>query len=221
MKQDLTEITIVLDRSGSMLAVCDATISGFNEFVEGQKKAPGDANLTLIQFDTENPYEVVFDRAIAEVPKLTADTYVPRGGTPLHDAIGQTITKLGAKLKRMSEAERPAKVVVAVMTDGMENASREYRAPQIAEMIKHQREVYKWEFLFLGANQDAILTGERLNIPAGNALTYSGAPAGTASAMRGMSANVASFRTSGLADALLYSEEQRKEAMEEEEQKPL
>lgn len=217
MKQDLTQITIVLDRSGSMVAVCDATISGFNEFVEGQKKAPGDANLTLIQFDTENPYEVVFDRAIAEVPKLTAETYVPRGGTPLHDAIGQAITKLGAKLKSMSEVERPAKVVVVVMTDGMENSSREYRAPQIAEMIKHQREVYKWEFLFLGANQDAILTGERLNIPAANAVTYSHSPAGAANVMRATGMNVNSYRRSGSADALLYSQEQRKEAMEEDE----
>lgn len=223
MKQDLTQITIVLDRSGSMAAVCDATISGFNEFVEGQKKAPGDANLTLIQFDTENPYEMVFDRAIAEVPKLTAETYVPRGGTPLHDAIGQTITKLGAKLKRKPEAERPGKVVVVVMTDGLENSSREYRAPQIAEMIKHQREVYKWEFLFLGANQDAILTGERLNIPAANAVTYSHTPAGSAHVMSAMSANVRSYRgISGQSSSLAWTEEQRKEAMEdvEDEQKP-
>lgn len=221
MKQDLTQITIVLDRSGSMSAVCDATISGFNEFVEGQKKAPGEANLTLVQFDTENPYEVVFDKAIGEIPRLTVETYVPRGGTPLHDALGRTITQLGAKLGKMSEVERPAKVVIVTMTDGLENASHEYKAAQIAEMIRHQREVYKWEFLFLGANQDAILTGERLNIPAANAVMYAHAAAGTANVMRATAQNVASYRgVSGQSHSLAYTSTQRKEAMEEDEEKP-
>lgn len=207
MKQDLTQITIVLDRSGSMAAVRDATISGFNEFVEGQKKAPGEANLTLIQFDSEDAYEVVFDKAIADIPKLTELTYVPRGGTPLHDALGRTITSLGAKLKRMSETERPAKVVVVVMTDGLENSSLEYKAPQIAEMIKHQRETYKWEFLFI--------------IPAANAVLFAHALAGTANVMRATTANVASYRgVGGQSVSLAYTAEQRKEAMEEDETKP-
>jgi hypothetical protein len=101
-KKNLTQITIVLDRSGSMASVREATISGFNTFVEGQNAVPGDANLTLIQFDTENAYEVVFDRELRDVPKLTAETYNPRGGTPLHDALGRTISELGAKLSKIS-----------------------------------------------------------------------------------------------------------------------
>lgn len=220
MKDSLTQITIVLDRSGSMAVVRDATISGFNEFVEGQRKAPGEANLTLIQFDTENPYEVVFDRAIGEVPKLTQETFVPRAGTPLHDALGRTITQLGQKLKNMAEADRPGKVVVVVMTDGQENSSHEYVAPQVAEMIRRQREIYKWEFLFLGANQDAILTGERLNIPAVNAVMYSHAPAGTANVMRAASANVGRYRASGQSVAMSWTPEQREEAMEKDEKNP-
>jgi Mg-chelatase subunit ChlD len=216
MKESLTQITIVLDRSGSMSSVRDATVSGFNEFVEGQRKAPGDANITLIQFDTENAYEVVFDKALRDAPKLTIETYVPRGGTPLHDALGRSITELGAKIGKMAEEDRPGKVIVVVMTDGLENSSHEYTAPKIAEMIKHQREVYKWEFIFLGANQDAILTGEKLNIPAVNAVTYAHAPAGTANALRATTANVASYRITGQSAHLAYTKQQRDEALEDE-----
>jgi uncharacterized protein YegL len=220
MKQDLTQITIVLDRSGSMSTVRDATISGFNEFVEAQRKAPGEANLTLIQFDTENAYEVVFDRPIAETPKLSAETYIPRGGTPLHDALGRTITQLGAKLQKMPEAKRPAKVVIVIMTDGLENSSHEYTAPQIAEMIKHQRETYKWEFLFLGANQDAILTGEKLNIPGANSVTYAHSTVGTQSVIAATARNVGTFRATGQSVSMTYTDTQRKEALEEDEKKP-
>jgi Mg-chelatase subunit ChlD len=213
-KENLTQITIVLDRSGSMASVREATIAGFNEFVEGQKAVPGDANLTLIQFDTENAYEVVFDRALRDVPKLTAETYNPRGGTPLHDALGKTISELGTKLSKMPEQERPGKVVVVTMTDGLENASQNFTASQIADMIKQQHEVYKWEFLFLGANQDAILTGERLNIPRANSVTYAACAAGTENVMQATALNVASFRKTGSHAGLNYTEVQRKAAIE-------
>jgi len=219
MKQDLTQITMVLDRSGSMSVVRDATILGFNEFVEGQKKAPGDASLTLIQFDSENAYEVVFDKPLKDAPALTVETFVPRGATPLHDAIGRTITSLGAKLKRMAEADRPGKVVIVVMTDGLENASHEYTAPQLAEMIRHQHETYKWEFIFLGANQDAIMTGEKLNIPLAQSVTYAHTSGGTQNVMRATTANVASYRRTGIAgQSLAYTKEQREEAADD--QKP-
>lgn len=219
MKDSSMQITIVLDRSGSMASVADATISGFNEFVEAQKQIPGEVTLTLIQFDSENSYEVVFDRPVAEVPQLTAASYIPRGGTPLHDALGQTITNLGAKLKRKPEAERPSKIVIVTMTDGLENSSRAYNAPQIAEMIKHQREVYKWEFLFLGANQDAILTGEHLNIPAANAISYTAKTIGTANVMRATISKVQSYGITGQSRSLAYTPEERKDAMEDEETK--
>jgi Mg-chelatase subunit ChlD len=211
-KENLTQITIVLDRSGSMASVRDTTIAGFNEFIEAQKAVPGCVNLTLIQFDDENAYEVVFDRALSDVPKLTAETYAPRGGTPLHDALGKTISELGANLSKIPEQERPAKVVVVTMTDGLENASQVYTAAQVAELIKHQREAYKWEFLFLGANQDAILTGERLNIPRANSVTYAACAAGATNVMRATASNVASFRKTGSRAGLHYTEGQRKAA---------
>ena len=214
-KKNLTQITIVLDRSGSMASAREATISGFNEFVEGQNAVPGNANLTLIQFDTENAYEVVFDRELRDVPKLTAETYNPRGGTPLHDALGGTISELGAKLSKIPERERPGKVVVVTMTDGLENASQEYTAVQIADLIKQQREAYKWEFLFLGANQDAILTGERLNIPRTNSVTYAACATGAENVMRATTLNVASFRKTGSRAGLHYTDGQRKAAVEQ------
>ncbi len=220
MKENLTQITIVLDRSGSMGSVREATISGFNEFVKGQRAAPGEANLTLIQFDTENAYEMVFDKPILECPNLSLETYRPRGGTPLHDAVGRTITMLGQKLKNMPESDRPGKVVIVVMTDGLENSSHEYTAPQIAEMIKSQHEVYKWEFLFLGANQDAILTGEQLNIPRGQTMSYAASVPGTANVLRATTRNVAAYRGGITGQSVAFTDLDRKEAMEEDETKP-
>lgn len=219
MKDSLTQISIVLDRSGSMSSVREATISGFNEFVEGQKNGAGEANVSLVQFDSENPYEVLYQsKPVKEVPKLTLEQYVPRGGTPLHDAIGRTIDGLGTTLGKQKESERPGKVVIVILTDGLENASHEYTSARIAEMIKHQREVYKWEFIFLGANQDAILTGERLNIPAMNSVSYAHTAGGTRSVAASTSSNVMGYRISGQSSSLAYSQKQRDEAMEEDEE---
>ena len=216
MKDSLAQITMILDRSGSMSSVLRPTIDGFNEFVEGQKNVPGDANVTLIQFDTENPWEVVFeDKPVKKAPKLTSETYVPRGGTPLNDAIGRTIVDLGNRLEKINEADRPGKVIVVIMTDGLENSSREYSAPRIAEMIKHQHEVYKWEFVFLGANQDAILTGEKLGVPATAAMTFAANVTGVRNTMRSTSSSVASYR-SGLAKNVTYSDHDRKGAVEKD-----
>jgi Mg-chelatase subunit ChlD len=214
MKENLTQITIILDRSGSMSVVRDATVAGFNEFVNGQKNVPGEAHVSLIQFDTENAYELLFDRKpLAQVPQLTVEMYVPRGGTPLHDAVGRGIDDLGAKLAATPEADRPGKVVFVIMTDGLENSSREYTAPRIAEMIQHQRERYKWEFVFLGANQDAILTGERLNIPMASSVTFAATPAGVRNLTRATSARIAAYR-SGAAPSVAYSPEDREKANE-------
>jgi Mg-chelatase subunit ChlD len=212
MQDTLTQISIVLDRSGSMEIVRDATISGFNEFIDGQRAVPGEAQISLVQFDTEDAYEVLYEaKRIRDVPKMTVETYVPRGGTPLHDAIGRTIDGLGAKLAKTSEAERPGKVVIVIMTDGLENSSREYSSARIAEMIKHQREVYKWEFVFLGANQDAILTGEKLNILGRSSLTYAATAAGAGNALRAASRSLGRYRTN-VADGASFTQEDREKA---------
>lgn len=163
-------IAVVLDRSGSMESVRQATIDGFNEFVNKQRQEPGEATLLLTQFD--DVYERVFEKSLPDVPKLTKDTYVPRNMTALFDAMGKTINDVGAALEKLSEAERPAHVIVVVLTDGHENASKEFNQLQVANMVKHQRDKYAWDFVFLGANQDAVLTAAKFNIPQVSAMTY-------------------------------------------------
>ena len=170
MKQDLTRIAVILDRSGSMASVVDATISGFNEFVHSQKLEPGQANLKLVQFDDQN--EEVFDRPLSEVSALDHQTFVPRGWTALHDAIGRTINLLDNELKTIPEADRPAKVLVLILTDGEENRSTEFKREQIAKMVKEKQENCNWSFVFLGANQDAVLTASGFNIPHDSSLMF-------------------------------------------------
>src|SRR6267142_5604320 len=120
MKPGLTEIVVVLDRSGSMASRWEETISGFNAFVESQQQGPGEARLTLIQFDDQ--YEPNYEgKAVGEVPRLTQESYVPRGYTALHDAMGRTIIGVGARLAAEAEVRRPEKVLVQSITDGYEN----------------------------------------------------------------------------------------------------
>lgn len=170
MQTDLTEIAYVLDRSGSMASLTSDAIGGFNSFLNSQKQLPGRANFTLVLFDHE--YLVTHKGVdIQRVPELNGKSYVPRGQTALLDAIGRTIDELGARLAAIPEEKRPAKVIVAIFTDGFENASHVYTTDRLAASIKHQQEKYSWEFLFLAANQDAIATAAQIAIPAAQAMT--------------------------------------------------
>jgi hypothetical protein len=149
--------------------------------------------LTLVLFDHE--YIVAHDGVpIKDVPPLDNHSYVPRGTTALLDAIGRTINTIGERLDRAPEPERPGKVIIAILTDGLENASQEFKRKEIFKMIKHQREVYSWEFIFLGAKQDAISAGAKMGIPIANAVTFSEAPGGTARAFDAVSRVAASYR---------------------------
>lgn len=193
MNSNLAEIICIIDRSGSMEAIRTDAIGGFNSFLDRQKKEPGEAKLTLILFDHE--YDVVYHHVeIKQVPPLTAVTYVPRGTTALLDAVGRTIDDVGKRLHAMPEHDRPGKVIVAILTDGMENASRDYTLERVSEMIRHQREKYAWEFLFLAANQDAITTAASMSIPALNAVTFVASSAGTAKAFDNLDSMVAERR---------------------------
>jgi hypothetical protein len=165
MNPNLTEIAFILDRSGSMQLMAETAVSSFNHLLHTQQEQPGDARLSLVLFD--DVCEVPFDSApISGVPGLDATTYLPRGTTALLDAIGLTIDRLGEKLSATPESERPGQVIIAILTDGLENASRQYTWKDVAKRIDHQTKVYQWKFLFLGANLDAILTGEKMNIHA-------------------------------------------------------
>lgn len=183
---DTTDITIILDRSGSMQSVADDTIGGFNRFVSDQRTGHGEATLTLAQFDDR--YETVFTALpIARVKPLTATTFVPRGSTALLDAIGVTIDRTGARLAAMNESDRPETVMIVIITDGYENASSQYTVARINEMIAHQRDVFSWQFVYLGANQDAIATAAQMGMAGGAALTYAATPIGTERAFSSVS----------------------------------
>ena len=204
-RPDLADITIVLDRSGSMASVVGDTIGGFNRFLEDQKNAPGEAALTLVQFD--NVYESVHDAVrIQEVPLLTTQTFVPRGSTALLDAIGRAVDETGRRLEARPEADRPAKVIVVIVTDGQENSSHEYSLARINEMISRQRDTYSWEFVFLGANQDAIATASSMGIMTANAMSFAHNSVGTSKAFAATSGNILRSRSGGVAS---YSTEQR------------
>jgi hypothetical protein len=171
IKPSYTEIAFVLDRSGSMERCRAAAIEGFNLFLAEQQQVGGLAKLTVVMFDDE--YLVpISSIPIQEIVPLTHETFVPRNCTALLDAIGQTIEDLGSRLEKMSAENRPSQVIVAILTDGLENASRRFTWKEVAARIKHQTDAYKWTFLFLGANQDAIATAAQINIAANNAASY-------------------------------------------------
>jgi Mg-chelatase subunit ChlD len=215
--KDATHISVLLDRSGSMGAVKDETITGFNYFLKEQKAAGDNATFTLVQFDSESTDVTHEARQIREVPDLNQDTYLPRGSTPLLDALGQTIVSTGKSLAGIPEPNRPDKVVFVVITDGEENASHQFTKARVKEMIDHQTGKYNWKFIFLGANQDAFAEAGSFGIARAHAANYS--PAYTDVAFRGTSANVASYRRSGRPEALEYSEEQRKRMVKPDETK--
>ena len=208
MRQDLTDISVVLDRSGSMEAVRADTIGGFNNFLDTQKKQPGEALLTLMQFDTE--FDLVHSgRNVRDVPALTQDTFVPRGLTALLDAIGRTINATGARLSAMPEEQRPSKVLFVIMTDGFENSSKEFHEPQINDMINAHRTKYSWEFVFLGANQDAIKTAASMGIPQKTSMTYATNAIGTQNVFRSASILASTYRATG--QAAFTDEDRRKQ----------
>lgn len=173
MKKGFCCIAFVLDRSGSMQSMSSEAIGGFNSFVEDQKKVPGEAVLTLVQFDHE--YATVFDWIdLKKVPKLDGQTYQPRGTTALRDAMGRTIIDIGKKLSSMPEDERPEQVIFVVLTDGMENASKDFTLEKLRSMVDTQEKTFSWKFLFLGANIDAFGEAGQLNIARASAMNYSG-----------------------------------------------
>jgi uncharacterized protein YegL len=178
-RSDLTHIYFLLDRSGSMQSIKTDTEGGFAAFIEEQRKTPGECRVTLAQFDNE--YDVVYtDRPLADVPPLDLQ---PRGSTALLDAMGRTITDAGTRLAALPEDQRPGTVIVAIMTDGLENASKEWHAPAIKALVELQTSQYHWEFLYMGADQDAVEVGAGLGIAAANSITYSRGKAKEAMAM--------------------------------------
>lgn len=194
MNNNLTEMVFILDMSGSMSDLASDTIGGYNSLIEEQKKQAGDANITTVLFDDR--YIVLHDRVdIKKVNSLTSDEYCPRGMTAMLDAVGRTINSIGEKLAATPEAERPGNVVVTIITDGYENASKEYTWKAVQDMIKEQREKYSWVFTFIGANIDTKTVSESLGIDARLAKSYTANKVGTNSVYKTMSKAVTYTRS--------------------------
>lgn len=170
MNENLTEVVFLLDRSGSMAGLESDTIGGFNGFVKRQCEAEGETVLTTVLFDDE--YEVLWQGVDANEVKLTDKEYYVRGCTALLDAVGKTIAEVGQRLSRTPEEKKPGKVIFVITTDGMENASSEFTYRKVKELIQHQRDKYSWEFIFMGANIDAVQEADNLGISAENAYDF-------------------------------------------------
>ena len=178
MKKNLTEIVFILDRSGSMSGLEADTIGGFNSMIEKQKKAEGEALISTVLFD--NTSEVIHDRVdVQSIKPITDADYTVRGCTALLDAIGGAIHHIGNVHKYARAEDVPEHTLFVITTDGMENASRHYNAERVKQMIERQKARYGWEFLFLGANIDAISTARRFGIGADRAVNYHADSQGT------------------------------------------
>lgn len=178
MKQGRTELIFILDRSGSMGGLEPDTIGGYNGLLKKQREETGECTLTTVLFDDR--YEVLHDREdIRHIRPLTEKDYYVRGTTALLDAIGRTLSRFGSLQKVLSDKQRADKVMVVIITDGMENASTEYNLTQVRHMVSRQRDRFGWEILFLGANIDAIGTAAKMGIHADRAVNYHADKQGT------------------------------------------
>jgi uncharacterized protein YegL len=196
MKENLTEIVTILDRSGSMEGLTHDTIGGYNNFIGEQKKLPEEANLTTVLFSSE--YSILHDGIdLKKVKPITEKEYYASGGTALLDAMGNTINKIGNKLSNMKEEDRPSKVIFLIITDGEENSSREFTYEKIKDMVVRQQTIYNWQFLFFGANIDSFTTAGTLGININFTTTYSPTEKGIDSVYNAINSATALYRTTG------------------------
>lgn len=193
MRKGLTEVVFILDRSGSMSGLESDTIGGFNSMISKQKKEDGEAVISTVLFDDQQ--EVVYDRQpVKMVEPMTDRQYYVRGCTALLDAIGGAIHHIGNVHKYAREEDRPEKTMFIITTDGMENASRFYTYDRVKYMVERQKEKYGWEFLFLGANIDAISVAARFGINADRAINYECDQVGTSLNYQVMSETITALR---------------------------
>ena len=193
MKKNLTEIVFILDRSGSMAGLEEDTIGGFNAFIEKQKKEDGEALISTVLFDDRS--EVIYDRVdLSKIEPMNDRQYYVRGCTALLDAVGGAIHHIGNIHKYAREEDRPEKTLFIITTDGMENASRRYGYDRVRKMVEHEKEKYHWEFLFLGANMDAIEMAGHFGITKDRAVNFVCDSVGTQLNYEVLSAAVTGFR---------------------------
>ena len=189
-----TLISFVLDKSGSMAGLTEATISGFNEFKADQAAAPGRALFSLTLFDTQI-YHACSAVPIAEVPDLDYASYRPGGCTALYDAVGSAILSVD---RFLDAGNGPVdQVVFVVMTDGLENSSREFDQRRVFDMIADRQKTREYEFVYLGANQDSYVESERMGVAAGRSMDWAATPAGTRQTLNALSGEMRDYRREG------------------------
>ena len=201
MKKRLTELVFILDRSGSMVGLEKETIGGYNSLIEKQKKSQGEVYVSTALFDGIS--EVLHDRIpLCEIQPMTEAEYYVRGCTALLDALGGAIHHIGNVHKYTKEEDRPEKTLFIITTDGMENSSRRYTYDKVKKMVERQKEKYGWEFLFLGANIDAIEVAGRFGIGADRAVNYECDAVGTAVNYKVLSKAVSQVRASAVCPSM-------------------
>lgn len=194
MKDKYTHVTIILDKSGSMGNCVNDTIGGFNNFLKTQKEVEGEATITMVQFNGN--YDITMDMVpLIGTPDLSKESYVPNGGTALLDAIGRTINRVSSQIEEKKESQKPEKTVFVIITDGEENESREFTRSQIMSMINTHRSENGWEFIFIGANQDAIQAGNNIGVRQGSSLNYVASSVGTQTMYASLSKGMSSYRS--------------------------
>lgn len=180
-----------------MHSLAEDTIGGFNAFLGKQKELEGEAVLTLTLFN--NSSNLVHDGVpLEEIPELDNTTYNTSGSTSLFDALGQSIDSVGERLSKTPEEERPGKVIVMVMTDGEENSSKKYTLDDVKERVEHQQDVYKWEFVFLGANIDSFSEGSKVGMTIGSTSNYVASSEGTREAWGKLNRSATRYRSDGI-----------------------
>lgn len=194
MRNDLTEIVCIVDQSTSMGGLRAEVITGINQFIKSQREQEGEANFTLIFFDST--VKLIHNSInINDVPDLTNETYRPQGCTAMNDGIAMGINTIGAKLHTQDESERAGKVIVAIMTDGQENQSREFTTENIKDMIDHQTEKYSWEFIFMAANIDLDTAADAIGIRGNNRYAFAATAKGVDSAYMDLSVTTSMYRS--------------------------
>jgi uncharacterized protein YegL len=204
MNSNLTEILVVIDKSGSMSHLRGDTIKGFNKFLHEQQEAPGEANMTIVLFDTKTKV-LVNGKDIKDVRDLTDESYFPDGGTALYDAVGMSMAKVGERLAKLPEEKRPGRVLVAVLTDGEENSSKEYSLQAVTSAIKHQEEKYPWTFMFLAAGMGAFGEAQKMGFSKGATVAFANNAGNTAAAYGTVSAMAMSYRTTDMSELKEFS----------------